>query len=120
MPDGTKIAKPVPINLTPSKESDDGNSSLMKDENNDSDKDNDEDTPDPDKIFNSYSRNSQNWSLPSGKTVEDIFLMNVSEYSKRYKQKKRLTPIERAVLRYDALRRINLSVHMKAWFTNNK
>lgn len=94
--------------------------SLTEDENDDSNKDDDEeDTPDPDEVFNSYSRNSQNWSLPSGKTVEGIFSMNVSEYSKRYKQKKRLTPVERAVLRYGASRLIDLSAHMRAWFTNN-
>ncbi|CAB4422416.1 unnamed protein product [Rhizophagus irregularis] len=46
LPDDTKIIKPVSINLTSSEESDDGNSSLVKDENDNSDKDDDEDIPD--------------------------------------------------------------------------
>ncbi|CAG8580075.1 5084_t:CDS:2 [Funneliformis caledonium] len=76
------------------KESDDGNPSLTKDENDNVDEvdDNDEYTPDPDDVFNSYSKNSQNWSLLPGKTVEDIFATNIL---------------------------IDLSAHMIAWFTNS-
>ncbi|CAG8485541.1 4399_t:CDS:2 [Funneliformis mosseae] len=72
------------------KESDDGNPSLTKDENDNVDEvdDNDEYTPDPDDVFNSYSKNSQNWSLLPGKTVEDIFATNMSEYSERYNKRK--------------------------------
>ncbi|GBC34665.2 hypothetical protein GLOIN_2v1841252 [Rhizophagus irregularis DAOM 181602=DAOM 197198] len=102
----TQVTKPASINLTLSEKSDDGNSSLVKDENDNSDKDDNEDIPD--KIA------KHNWSLPLGKPVEGIFLMNVSKYLKRYKQKKRLISVEKAILRYGVLRLIDLSAYMKA------
>ncbi|CAG8677383.1 23171_t:CDS:2, partial [Rhizophagus irregularis] len=42
----TQVTKPASINLTLSEKSDDGNSSLVKDENDNSDKDDNEDIPD--------------------------------------------------------------------------
>uniref|UniRef100_U9TP34 Uncharacterized protein n=1 Tax=Rhizophagus irregularis (strain DAOM 181602 / DAOM 197198 / MUCL 43194) TaxID=747089 RepID=U9TP34_RHIID len=73
--------------------------------------------PDPDSVRDFSPNNLQKWSLPSGKSAEDIFTTNVSKNSKTCKQKKKLTAIEKAVMRYGALRIINLSTHMRALFS---
>ncbi|CAG8438799.1 7487_t:CDS:2 [Scutellospora calospora] len=117
LPDGTRFDKATPLNLIPSDESEDesvdDNPSLIF-VNDDEDDENDN-VPDPNEIPDLFP-NPQMWSLPSGKSVEDIFAMNVSKYSKAYKQKKRLTSIEKATLRYGASKIIDLSAHMRAWF----
>lgn len=111
--DGTKIEKPTSLNLTPSDESEDDDLSTSANDDEDDEKD---DVPDPE-ILNFSSSNSRKWSLPSGKFVEDIFITNVSKNSKKYKQKKKSTTIEKAILRYGASRIIDLSAHMRAWFS---
>ena len=60
--------------------------------------------------------------MPSGQSIEDIFATNVSKNSKTFKekieQKKKPTSIEKAILRYGASRIIDLSAHMRAWFSS--
>ena len=54
MPGGRKIAKPIPLDLTPSDESedDDPSSTSVNDDEND-------DIPDPDRVLDSFSNNLQ-------------------------------------------------------------
>ncbi|GES87055.1 hypothetical protein GLOIN_2v1495217 [Rhizophagus clarus] len=113
LPSGTIIAKPTPLDLTPSDESEDNEPSVNE---YDDDDDND-DIPDPDSVLDSFPNNSQKWRLPSGKSAEDIFTANVSKNSKTCKKKKKLTAIEKAAMRYGASRIIDLSAHMRAWFS---
>ena len=62
---------------------------------------------------------SKVWTLPSGKNVGDIYSEKISENARTVKNKKRLTAIEKAILRYGASRIIDLSAHMKKWFCEN-
>ncbi|CAG8837974.1 4231_t:CDS:2, partial [Gigaspora margarita] len=144
LPDGTRFDKATPLNLIPSDESGDDDPPLIsvnddEDDENDNvpdpneipdlspsdpsklilvnDDEDDENVPDPNEIPDLSPSDPQVWSLPSGKSVEDIFATNVTENSKAYKQKKRLTPIQKATLRYGASKIIDLSAHMRAWFS---
>ncbi|CAG8535982.1 28342_t:CDS:2 [Racocetra persica] len=103
------------LNLIPSDESGDDDPSLTL-VNDDEDDENDN-VPDPNEIPDLSPSNLQGWSLPSGRSVEDIFAMNVSINSKAYRQKKKQTSIEKATLRYSASKIIDLSAHMRAWFS---
>ncbi|CAG8701441.1 7172_t:CDS:2 [Funneliformis caledonium] len=112
LPDGTKIEKAAPLNLSPSDESE----GEVNEDKDDEDEENDV-VPSPDGIFDFPSSNLQKWSLPSGESVEGIFATNISESSKSYKQKKRPTFVEKAILRYGASRIIDLSAQMRSWFS---
>lgn len=57
------------------------------------------------------------WILPTKKDVAEIFHQNISSNHVKIKNKKRLTPIEKATLRYGASGIIDLSANMKSWFT---
>lgn len=115
LPDGVRFDKATSLNLLPSDESGDDDPSLIL-VNYDEDDENDN-APDPNEIPDLSPSGPQVWSLPSGKYVEDIFAANVTKNSKAYRQKKKLTPIEKATLRYGASKIIDLSAHMRAWFS---
>ncbi|CAG8685894.1 929_t:CDS:10, partial [Funneliformis mosseae] len=83
----------------------------------DSDDDDDEEIPALDSVFSSVPTNIQNWRLPSGKFVKDIFAENVSRHAETLKSKGKLTAAEKATLRYSMSRIIDLSAHMRAWFS---
>jgi len=55
--------------------------------------------------------------LPSNLNVGDIVAKKISENAKEMKKKKKLSAIEKAVLRYGLSQIIDLSVHMKQWFS---
>ncbi|CAI2184871.1 16058_t:CDS:2 [Funneliformis geosporum] len=101
--DGTKITKPSPINYAQTDEDDETATKTRK-------------------LCDSLDvalSNSKVWALPSGKNVGDIYSEKISENARTVKNKKRLTAIEKAILRYGASRIIDLSAHMKKWFCEN-
>ncbi|CAG8844992.1 16664_t:CDS:2, partial [Racocetra persica] len=59
------------------------------------------------------------WMLPSGRNAADIYFEKISENVSATKNKKKLTIIEKAILRYGASNIIDLSAHMKSWFSSN-
>ncbi|CAG8457904.1 9048_t:CDS:10 [Cetraspora pellucida] len=63
---------------------------------------------------------SKNWNLSSGKLVKDIFAKNLSQHTEMLKNKKKLTAEEKATLRYGVSRVIDLSAHMRVWFTETE
>jgi hypothetical protein len=78
----------------------------------------DEEIPTLDNILCSpLPTNIQNWNLSSGRLVKDIFSENLSQHIEMLKNKKKLTAEEKATLRYGVSRVIDLSAHMRAWFT---
>ncbi|CAG8571642.1 3517_t:CDS:10 [Diversispora eburnea] len=77
--------------------------------------DDDEDIP-PEDSFLSASSGPKVWILPSGQNVGDIYASKISENARATKKKKKLTAIEKAILRYGASNIIDLSAHMKEWF----
>ncbi|GBC23797.2 hypothetical protein GLOIN_2v1726076 [Rhizophagus irregularis DAOM 181602=DAOM 197198] len=116
LPDGTKITKPSPINyVVEGDETDDG---IPSKEANDYSDDDEEALPPEDSLSFALS-NSKVWTLPSGKNVGDIYSKKISENARTVKNKKRLTAVEKAILRYGASRIIDLSAHMKKWFCEN-
>ncbi|CAG8793995.1 15213_t:CDS:2, partial [Acaulospora morrowiae] len=68
-------------------------------------------------VINSVPANIQNWSLPSGKFVKDIFAENISRHAEILKDKKKINAEEKATLRYGMSRIIDLSAHMRGWFS---
>ncbi|CAB4389264.1 unnamed protein product [Rhizophagus irregularis] len=114
LPDGVKITKLPPINYAEGDETDDG---IPSNEANDYSDDDKEALPPEDSLYFVLS-NSKVWTLPSGKNVGDIYTEKISENA-HSKIKKRLTAIKKAILRYGALRIIDLSTHMKKWFCEN-
>ncbi|PKY27670.1 hypothetical protein RhiirB3_443464 [Rhizophagus irregularis] len=96
-------------------ETDDG---IPSKEANDYSDDDEEALPPEDSLSFALS-NSKVWTLPSGKNVGDIYSEKISENARTVKNKKRLTAVEKAILRYGASRIIDLSAHMKKWFCEN-
>ncbi|CAG8654074.1 28102_t:CDS:2 [Dentiscutata erythropus] len=132
LPNGTKIKKPAPLNLIPSDEdsSDDDDSSQVDDYSSqidddfhqadycDRDDDSDEEgAPTPEESLNSVLSDPKNWILPSGENVCNIITKNTSANAMAIKRKKSLSAVEKAILRYGASRIIDLSAHMKQWFS---
>ncbi|CAB5380585.1 unnamed protein product [Rhizophagus irregularis] len=109
------ITKPSPINYVEGDETDDG---IPSKEANDYSDDDEEALPPEDSLSFALS-NSKVWTLPSGKNVGDIYSEKISENARTVKNKKRLTAVEKAILRYGASRIIDLSAHMKKWFCEN-
>ncbi len=60
---------------------------------------------------------AKNWVLPSGQHVDEIFNKNISQLAKSTKAKEKFDAIERATLRYCVSRIIDLSAHMRDWFS---
>ncbi|UZO24169.1 uncharacterized protein OCT59_016483 [Rhizophagus irregularis] len=106
---------PSPINYVEGDETDDG---IPSKEANDYSDDDEEALPPEDSLSFALS-NSKVWTLPSGKNVGDIYSEKISENARTVKNKKRLTAVEKAILRYGASRIIDLSAHMKKWFCEN-
>ncbi|RHZ81303.1 hypothetical protein Glove_122g132 [Diversispora epigaea] len=102
-PDGIKIGKPIRLNIIPS---DDSSQETDDDE---------EDIP-LEESFISTSSSSEIWTLPSGQNVGNIYANKIFENTKATKKKKKLTAVEKAILRYGASNIIDLSAHMKEWF----
>src|SRR6266498_3909544 len=73
---------------------------------------------DLDSILSFMPINTQQWILPSGKSVKEIYTVKISQCAEILKKNKILGPVERATLRYDMSRVIDLSAHMQAWFFN--
>ncbi|GBC46126.2 hypothetical protein GLOIN_2v1841252 [Rhizophagus irregularis DAOM 181602=DAOM 197198] len=115
LPDGVKITKLPPINYAEGDETDDG---IPSNEANDYSDDDKEALPPEDSLYFVLS-SSKVWTLPSGKNVGDIYTEKISENAHTVKNKKRLTAIKKAILRYGSLRIIDLSTHMKKWFCEN-
>ncbi|CAG8700157.1 3310_t:CDS:10, partial [Cetraspora pellucida] len=65
----------------------------------------------------SMPTNIQTWSLPSGKFVKDIFAENISRHAEILKDKKKINAADKATLRYGMSRIIDLSAHMRGWFS---
>ncbi|RIB11077.1 hypothetical protein C2G38_134939 [Gigaspora rosea] len=101
-PDDTKIEKPTRLNIIPSDDSS-------------QETDDDEDIP-LEESFISVSSSSEIWTLPSGQNVGDIYTSKIFENTRATKKKKKLTAVEKAILRYSASNIIDLSAHMKEWF----
>lgn len=114
LPDGTKITKPSPLNYAQTDEDDE----IPSNEANDYSDEDEESLPPEDSLAFALS-SSKAWPLPSGKNVGDIYSKKISENARTVKNKKRLTAIEKAILRYGASRIIDLSAHMKKWFCEN-
>ncbi|CAG8732603.1 20724_t:CDS:2, partial [Dentiscutata erythropus] len=64
-------------------------------------------------VFASIS--SEIWTLPSGQTVGNIYASKIFKNTRATKNKKKLTAVEKAILRYGASNIIDLSAHMKEW-----
>ena len=118
LPDGTKITKPSPINYAQTDEDDETGDGIPSNEANDYSDEDEEALPSEDSLDVALS-NSKVWTLPSEKNVGDIYSEKISENARTVKNKKRLTAIEKAILRYGASRIIDLSAHMKKWFCEN-
>ncbi|CAG8812538.1 23442_t:CDS:2, partial [Racocetra persica] len=88
LPDGTVLPKPPPQpNFIQANDSDEVSfSSLQMTFDDDG-----EETPDLDSFISSVPTNTQKWDLPSGKSVNEIYFVNVSQY---------------------------LSAHMRDWFSD--
>ncbi len=116
LPDGTVIPKPPPQpNFIPASDSDEVSfpSSQMT-----FDDDDGEETPDLDSFLSSVPTNTQKWDLPSGKSVNEIYSVNISQCAEVLKKKETLSPVERATLRYGMSKIIDLSAHMRDWFSD--
>ncbi|CAG8575716.1 5230_t:CDS:2, partial [Scutellospora calospora] len=100
--DDIKIAKPIRLNIIPPDDSS-------------QETDDDEDIP-LEESFISASSSSEIWTLPSGKDVGNIYASKIFENTRATKKKKKLTAVEKAILRYGASNIIDLSAHMKEWF----
>ncbi|CAI2196091.1 16943_t:CDS:2, partial [Funneliformis geosporum] len=127
LPNGTKIKKSAPMNLIPSDDDDsfqddddssqdDDDSSKVDDCDHDYNSDDEEDVPAPEETLDSILSNKKTWILPSGKCFNDIVAKRISANAKAIKKKKRLSAVEKAILRYGASQIIDLSAHMKQWF----
>nr|CAG8561190.1 236_t:CDS:2 [Entrophospora candida] len=68
-------------------------------------------------VFLNISSSSEKWHLPSDQTVDEIFSTNVSSHIEVTKNKKKLTPVDKAILRYGASKLIDLLSKMNGWFT---
>ena len=113
MPDGTILEKANPLKLIPS---DDDNSSQDDDDSSQID-DSDDDVPPPEETLDFVLKNQRSWILPSRQNVGDIVAKKISANAKAIKKKKKLSPVERAILRYGSSQIIDLSAHMKGWFS---
>ncbi|CAG8519082.1 17035_t:CDS:2 [Racocetra fulgida] len=82
------------------------------------DDDDDDEPPDFDSFISSVPTNTQKWDLPSGKSVNEIYFVNVSQCAEVLKKKEILSPVERATLRYGMSKIIDLSAHMRDWFSD--
>ncbi|GBB96861.1 hypothetical protein RclHR1_28560003 [Rhizophagus clarus] len=111
--DGTKLEKPNTLMLIPS---DDDNSS-QDDDDSSQRNDSDDDVPPPEEALDFVLKNQRNWILPSKKNVGDIVAKKISANARATKKKKRLSAVERAMLRYGSSQIIYLSAHMKGWFS---
>ncbi|CAG8535235.1 18471_t:CDS:2 [Gigaspora margarita] len=101
-PDDIKIEKPIRLNIIPPDDSS-------------QETDDDEDIP-LEESFISTSSSSEIWTLPSGQNVGNIYASKIFENTRATKKKKKLTAVEKAILRYGASNIIDLSAHMKEWF----
>ncbi|CAG8671705.1 1168_t:CDS:2, partial [Ambispora gerdemannii] len=110
LPGGAKIEKATPLNLLPSDNDD------STEEYND-DNDDEEGFPSSEETLDFILNNQSSWILPSNLNVGDIFAKKISENAEATKKKKKLSVIEKAVLRYGLSRIIDLSAHMKQWFS---
>ncbi|CAG8696106.1 16776_t:CDS:10, partial [Racocetra persica] len=110
LPNGTKIKKPAPLNLIPSDEdsSDDDDSSQVDDYSSQIDDD-----------FHQadYYDHDDDSDEEDAPTPEESLNSNTSANAMAIKRKKRLSAVEKAILRYGASRIIDLSAHMKQWFS---
>ncbi|CAG8455283.1 13466_t:CDS:10, partial [Dentiscutata heterogama] len=115
LPNGTILQEPPPAPDFISLYDDEDDNPLMVEN------DNDEDIPTLDNVLcSSLPTNIQNWNLSSGKLVNDIFAKNLSQHTEMLKNKKKLTAEEKATLRYGVSRVIDLSAHMRVWFTETE
>ncbi|CAG8636599.1 4827_t:CDS:2, partial [Funneliformis caledonium] len=118
LPDGTILSKPPPPpNFIPQSDSGEASFSSQVSEVT-SDDDDGEEIPDLDHILNSVPNNTQQWDLPSGRSVKEIYAVNISQCAEVLKKKETLSPVERATLRYGMSNLIDLSAHMRAWFSD--
>ncbi|CAG8735593.1 20168_t:CDS:10, partial [Dentiscutata erythropus] len=109
LPNGNKIERPAPLNLVPSDEENDSSQGINEDD--------DEGIPSEESIDSAFN-DPRIWMLPSGRNVTDIYFEKISENASAIKNKK-LTMIEKAILRYGASNIIDLSAHMKSWFSTD-
>ncbi|CAG8752227.1 16728_t:CDS:2, partial [Rhizophagus irregularis] len=119
LPDGTRLEKATPLNLLPSDDEDD-NDDFSQDDDDYSSHDynsDEEDVPAPEEALDSVLDNKKPWTLPSGKDFNDIVAKNMSANAKATKRKKRLSAVEKAILRYGASQIIDLSAQMRKWFS---
>ncbi|CAG8602974.1 6424_t:CDS:2 [Funneliformis caledonium] len=107
------------LSLVPSDDDDEDEVENRKDEGNlqEIDHEDEEDAPLPDEATLLFGQAENKWVLPSGKNVGEIFVEKIGNNSEAFKYKKRPTAIEKATLRYGASNIIDLSAHMKGWFT---
>ncbi|CAG8674551.1 5810_t:CDS:10, partial [Acaulospora morrowiae] len=122
LPDGTKLEKAIPLKLIAldddnSSQDDDDSSKVYESDHEDGYNNDEEDVPLPEESLDSVLNNPRSWILPSGQNVSGIVTENISANVVEIKKKKRLSAIEKATLRYGASRIIDLSAHMKEWFS---
>ncbi|RIA90151.1 hypothetical protein C1645_823714 [Glomus cerebriforme] len=110
LPDGVKIKNVTPLNLLPS-----DNDNSIEEHNDDSD--DEEDVPLPEETLNFVLNNKKSWILPSRQNVGDIVTKKMTANAKAIKRKKKLSAVKKAILHYGASQIIDLSTHMKEWFS---
>ncbi|CAG8652138.1 16528_t:CDS:10 [Funneliformis mosseae] len=110
LPGGAKIEMTTLLNLLPWDNDD------STEEYND-DNDDEEGVPSPEGTLDFILNNQRSWILPSNLNVGDIVAKKISENAKEMKKKKKLSAIKKAVLRYGLSQIIDLSAHMKQWFS---
>ncbi|CAG8614062.1 11431_t:CDS:2, partial [Acaulospora morrowiae] len=119
LPDSTKLEKATPLKLITSDDDDSSHDSskIHESDNEDGYNSDEEDVPLPEESLDFVLNNQRSWILPSGQSAGGIFTENISANAVEIKKKKRLSAVEKAILRYGASRIIDLSAHMKEWFS---
>ncbi|CAG8758187.1 6650_t:CDS:2 [Gigaspora margarita] len=110
LPDGTVLPKPPPQPDFTARDDEDESSISVDDVD-------EEGIPQLDVVTDFMSTKAKKWALPSGKNVTDVVDINISQLAKSTKNKEKLTAVERATLRYCVSGLIDLSAHMRNWFS---
>jgi hypothetical protein len=111
------VIKPPVFKLVPSEdEESEGEGEDDYEDGDDHDNENDDEN-----VFSTRSKlddeNTQKWQLSSNTFVDDIFNTNVRKNAEAMKRKAKPTAVEKVFLRYGASKIIDLSAHMREWFS---
>ncbi|RHZ68816.1 hypothetical protein Glove_293g4 [Diversispora epigaea] len=98
---------------------DDSSSENDYDNKEEDDKDikDEESVPTHQEVIDFILKNKKDWILPSGQNVNEIVVKEIIANALTIENKKSMTAIEKATLCYGASRIIDLSTHMKEWFS---